>query len=375
MIRILQFADLINRHDFIDNIVHYADHSRFQVGVCVRSPWNNIAAPVYTNGTPHCVLGCASRQETAQAAWKLAGLLRRWKADILHTHHYDQAVIGWLATRLCPRTRLVVGRHYSDSIYRSSNGVKRRALLALERIVNQSAARIVVPSRAIIEIVGNRQGVPAEKIDCVPYGFVAQKYAAFANGKPSDVRQELGLDGRLVLGNFARLHEEKGQRYLLTALALLRPKLPDLSLLLVGEGPEREALERQANELGLDQAVHFLGWRRDAMAIMSAVDVVVQPTLQEAFSQVMAEALWLGKPLIMSNVSGAADVIQDGVNGLLVPPADVTALTQAIERMAGDADFRGRLGEAGHAYVEENLTIEKVIPQYEQVYLRAMQAS
>jgi len=93
-------------------------------------------------------------------------------ADILHTHLYDEAVIGWLAKRIYPKTRLVVGRHYSDSIYRSTTGVKRKTLLALEQMVNRAAARIVVPSTYIRDILTRWQGINPTKVDLVPYGFV-----------------------------------------------------------------------------------------------------------------------------------------------------------------------------------------------------------
>ena len=108
------------------------------------------------------------------------------------------------------------------------------------------------------------------------------------------------------------------------------------------------------------------------MTLMAVVDAVVQPTLQEAFSQVMAEALWMGRPLIITDVSGAPDVIHDGVNGLLIPQADALALTAAIYKLAEDEAFRNRLGAAGRSYVQEQLSVEKIIPLYEQSYLRAL---
>ena len=374
MIRVMQFADVINRYDFIDTIVQRANRGWFEVGVCVRAGESNIEAPVYPRDTPRWTLNGASRREIPRAAVQLARLLRRWGADILHTHHYDQAVIGLLATRLHPGTKLVVGRHYSDAIYRSSWGWRRKALLAVERAVNRAAARIVVPSSYVAEIVSRWQKVPPGKVDCVPYGFVAEKYVA---PRPSDVqrvREELGLAGRFAVGNFSRLHEEKGQRFLVRAMAEVRARDLDVILLVVGEGPERAALERQIKATGLGDRVRLLGWRRDAMALMAAMDAVVQPTLQEAFSQVMAEALWMGKPLVITDVSGAIDVIRDGENGLLVPKADPNALAGVVARLVADAPLRARLGAAGRAYVEEHLTIEKIIPMYEQVYLRAMGA-
>jgi L-malate glycosyltransferase len=375
MIRVLQFADLVNRHDFIDTIVQRADAGRFQVGVCVRSPECNIAEPVYEERTPRWVLGSASRRAVPQAAARLARLLHRWRADIIHAHHYDQAVIAWLATRLYPRTRLVIGRHYSDSIYRLPSRARQRALLVVEQAVNRAAARIVAPSSYIRDILTEWQGVRADKVDLVPYGFAAEKYEPISTVDTDRLRGELGLEGRFVLGNFARLHEEKGQRFLIEALSRLRQRVPRVALLVVGEGPERSRLEGQIRAAGLGDTVRLLGWRRDAMTLMGVVDAVVQSTLQEAFSQVMVEALWMRKPLVMTDVSGAADIIRDGENGFVVPKGDVLALASAIERLAADAPLCQRVSAAGREYVEQHLTVERIMPRYEQVYIRALEAS
>ena len=373
-IRVLQFADIVNRHDFIDTIVQRADPARFNIGVCVRSSECNIAAPLYLERTSRWVLNGAARTSIPWTACRLARLLKRWRADILHVHHYDQAVIGWLATRIYPRTRLVVGRHYSDAIYRSSSGAKQRTLLAIERIVNRAAARIVVPSEYIRDILVNRQSVDPKKVVDIPYGFVSEKYSAPQAHDIGRIREELGLSGRFVLGNFSRLHEEKGQRYLIEAMAMLRSRLAGIVLLIVGEGPERRSLERGIQEKGLGGVVRLLGWRRDAMTIMTAVDAVVQPTLQEAFSQVMAESLWMSKPLVITDVSGAQDIITDGRNGLLVAKADPVGLANAVERLFYDDQLRASLGIAGRAYVEENLAIDRIIPRHEQVYQRLIEA-
>ncbi len=373
MIRVFQFADITNRYDFIDNIVQRADRDQFEIGVCVRSSASHIEAPVYADDTPRWVLNGTSRRQIPRAAYQLAHLLRRWRADILHTHLYDEAVIGWLATRIYPKTRLVVGRHYSDSIYRSTTGVKRKALIALEQMVNRAAARIIVPSTYIREILTRWQGIDPAKVDLVPYGFVPEKYIPPHPDEVQRLRAELGLEGRFVLGHFGRLHEEKGQRFLIRAMEDLHAEYPQLALLIAGEGPERAAIERQIRDAGLGDVVQLLGWRRDAMTLMAAVDAVVQPTLQEAFSQVMAEALWMGKPLVITKVSGATDIICDSQNGLLVDKGDAQALTEAIERLVRDDQLREKLAINGRHYVTQNLQIGDIILQYENSYKRSFE--
>jgi glycosyltransferase involved in cell wall biosynthesis len=368
VIRVLQFADRINRFDFIDTIVRWADPRRFVVGVCVRDGVSNIVDPGYGEGVPKWVLNGAARREVPRAAVQLAGVLKRWRADVVHAHHYDQAVIGWLATRLYPKARLIVGRHYSDSIYRSSSGIKRRALLAIEQAVNRAASRIVVPSTLIRDILTLRQGIDPRKVEVIYYGFNPEKYTRIDPAEVARLRRELGMEGHFVIGNISRLHEEKGHRFLFEALAGLRGRRPDLRLLLVGEGPERPALEQRVRELGLGDVVRFLGFRHDAIPLMAAVDAVVQPTLQEAFSQVMVEALWLGKPLVITDVSGATDILRDGDNGLLVPRGDVAALAAAIGRVAADRELRLRLSERGQEFVRKNLAIEGLVRRYEACY-------
>lgn len=371
-IRVLQFADIINRYDFIDNIIQHADRSRFSMSVCVRSEQSNIASPVFPEGIQHHKLNSTSRRDILRVAWQLGRLMRDWNINILHTHHYDAAIVGWLATRFYSPARLVVGRHYSDSIHRLPSVPKRRVLLQLEQLVNRAAERIIVPSQFIYQLLVRRQGIDPGKVDVVHYGFDSAKYTACPSDEVRHFRKEFGLDGRVSIGCFGRLDDQKGHRFLLEAMALMKSRPIRLRLLIVGEGPERAEFEKQAKAANLDEVVKFLGWRRDAMALMEAVDIVVQPTLQEAFSQVMVEAFYKRKPLVITRVSGAVDVIRDGVNGLLVPQQDATAIARAIERLADDSELRSRMGEAAYDFASKHLVIDKIIRKYEQSYLLAM---
>ncbi len=373
MIRVLEFANVINRYDFIDTLVHYADPEKYEMSVCVRSEEHNIASPVYGEQTRCRLIEGTSKAGMLPSAIKLARLLREWKIDVLHAHHYDQALIGWLATKLSPRTKLVIGRHYSDSIYRLPNALKSKCFLAAEQIVNRHASRIIVPSQMIFDILTKRQKIDPRKIDVVHYGFVPEKYDEVDPAAVAGVRGEFGMDGRFVAANFGRLHEEKGHRYLIAAAAILREKIPNLLVLCVGEGPERANIEQQIRELGLEENVKLVGWRTDAMTIMAAADVIVQSTLQEAFSQVMVEAMWMSKPLVITDVSGAPDIIRDGENGLLVPKANAEALAGAVERLADDDTLRSRLAENGRAFVSDQLVIKKKIKDYERAFEKAVQ--
>lgn len=372
MIRLLEFADVINKFDFIDNIIQYADRQRFEISVCVRSEDNNIARPEFPEGTKYAYLAGNSRKDAVATAWKLSRLLRDWKIDILHAHHFEQAIVGWLATRFYPRTKLIIGRHYSDAIYRNPSQLKRRGLLAIEQKINRDAERIIVPSQMIRDLLIRRQGIPEEKIDLVHYGFVTEKYSEPKENEIAAIKKEFGLKENFVIANFSRFHEEKGHRFLLDAAAKLKQTLPNLCLILVGDGPEKANIEHKIKENDLNNTVILAGWRKDAMSIMAAADAVVQSTLQEAFSQVMCEAMWMKRPLIMTDVSGARDVIEDGVNGKLVPKGDADAIAKAILELASDEGLRQRLGENARRFVEDNLTVDKQIPKYEAAFERVV---
>jgi glycosyltransferase involved in cell wall biosynthesis len=206
-------------------------------------------------------------------------------------------------------------------------------------------------------------------VHLVPYAFVPAKYEPAASVDTTAVRRSVGFDADdYVIGTFARLYADKGHRYLLAAVAALVPTCPDLRWLVVGDGAERASLESHVRIAGLGHHVRFVGWRRDALPLMAATDVVVQPTLQEAFSQVMGEAMWLERPLVMTDVSGATDIIEDGVNGFVVPKRDPSALASAILRLHADEHLRTEVAAAGRRSVTTELTPERVVPRYEAVY-------
>ncbi|MGI8917998.1 MAG: glycosyltransferase [Pyrinomonadaceae bacterium] len=375
-IRVLQFPDFVNRHDFVDTVVTHANPAKFTLGVCVRTVTSNVAAPVYSDDVPFWMIAGPQRSTLPKTVWQLVTILRRWNANILHTHHFDQAFIGWLATRLHPATRLIIGRHYSDAIYRlPSQGFsanKKRALLKIEQMTNRGATRIIVPSNYIKQILCDWQHISPDKVDLIRYGFEPHKYDAITEADIKQIREEFQMDGRFVIGTFARLSEEKGHRYLIRALKKAKEEITHLLCLIVGEGSERAEIEREIAEAGVANIVKLTGWRRDGIKIMAAVDLVVQPTLQEAFSQAMVEALWLNKPLVITDVSGAPDIIRTGENGMLIPKGDQNALADAIIRLATNESLRHRLGQAGRRYVQENFVIDKMIREYETAYLRAM---
>jgi len=366
MIRVLHFADLINRDDFIHNVISSSDPRQFSMAAATLSARGTLNADPRPLDAVHD-LDCASRAGYPRAAWRLRRLVAAEAIDILHTHHYEPALIGVAATVGRP-VPLVLGRHYSDAIYQLARGLRRRAYLSLEALANRRAAAIIAPSTAVAQILLS-QGVAPEKVEVIPYGFDFRRFGPRGEEALARARAlwPAGEGPRLV--TVGRLHAEKGHRYLLDALETLAREGLEARWLVVGDGPERDRLAAQVAASAVADRVRFAGWRTDVLDLVAAADVVVQPTVHEAFSQAMVEAMALGRPLVISDVSGVRDIVEDERSGLIVPLRDSAALARAIRRLADRGQARA-MGEAARARVQAALALTTVMPRLEALYRR-----
>jgi glycosyltransferase involved in cell wall biosynthesis len=169
-----------------------------------------------------------------------------------------------------------------------------------------------------------------------------------------------------VLLVLASLIRRKGIDVLLDALASERN--PGIVLWIAGEGPERAALEAQAERLGLAARARFLGRREDAADLLAACDVYVLPSRREGLGVSALEAMAARRPVIATRVGGLADAVADERTGILVPPEDAAELARAIARVAADPALRLRLGEAGPARLGEGFLASQMVGAYEKLY-------
>jgi glycosyltransferase involved in cell wall biosynthesis len=170
------------------------------------------------------------------------------------------------------------------------------------------------------------------------------------------------------------LTEQKGQRYLLQSLADLRSRYPGLCCILVGEGEAREELEALTARLGLQDHVIFCGNRRDVQIMLQGLDLFVLPSLFEGLPLALLEAMAAGVPVVATSVAGSCEVIEDGVNGRLVPPADVSALTEAIEGLLDNPALARTLAGQGSKTVAERYSIDLIAGAYKGIYDELMAA-
>ena len=274
--------------------------------------------------------------------------IRRLRPDIVHTHSSKAGFVGRLAARIAGVPRIFYTPH--GHVFHSYYGRPiTRMFVALERFAARFTERIVVLTDAEAQQhlavgVGRR-----EQFVKIPSGVDLTAVLAEAPGGHR-VRRELGFsDETPVIGAVARLVPVKGLQYLVSAMPEIVRSCPDAHLVLAGDGDRRPELEALARRLSLADRVHFLGFRRDAAAVTAALDVFVLPSLNEGQGRVLVTAMALGVPIVATKVGGVPEVIEEGCQGLLVPPADPSALSRAVTALLTDREKAASLGKAGRA--------------------------
>lgn len=278
----------------------------------------------------------------------LRGAARRLRADLVHANSVRAGLVAGVASRLGGPPALV---HVRDCLPAG------RAADLTRRAVTASAAMVLANSRYTAAAFAAGASGPPIRVAHNAVDLRAFDPAAITR---AEARARLGLPSAdYVLGVVAQITPWKGQDDAIRACALVRRAYPGTRLLLVGSAKfaAREArhdnagylsdLRALAFELGLGSSVTFLGEREDVPALLRAMDVVLVPSWEEPFGRVVIEAMAMGTPVIATEVGGPAEVIEDGRNGVLLPPRSPERWANAILSLAGDPDLRTRLAHRG----------------------------
>lgn len=296
------------------------------------------------------------RRDLDPALWRtLVRRFRSVKPDIVHTHllHADLHAVPAARRAGVP---VVVSSRHNDDKFRRWLPVR----LAHRWLWRQIDAGIAI-SDAIRRFSIEVEAVAPQKIVTIHYGLDPADVPALP-GTRTQLCEQLGLSADAVLiGSVCRLIEQKGLVYGLRAFSAVAADFPETVYVVVGEGPERPRLEREAAQAGIADRVHFLGWRDDARALMSALDLLLAPSLWEGFGLVFLEAMALRVPILSTQVSAIPEVVIDGETGWLVPAGDAGALAAALrDALARPAALRAR-GEAGYQRLCREFSPEQMV--------------
>ncbi|MCL6499853.1 MAG: glycosyltransferase [Firmicutes bacterium] len=302
-----------------------------------------------------------------RALWDLYRLMRRGY-DVVHTHTSKAGVLGRIAARLAGVPVVVHTPH--GHVYHGYGGrVRSRLFVWVERLLARWTDVLVALTESerrehLAEKVGR-----AEQWCVIPSGVEIERYR-----KPTPLRRsDLGLpEASFVVGCVARLVPVKGIEDAVTATAQLVDLTPPVHLVLVGDGPQRGALQKLAGQLGVRERVHFLGLRRDVPDLLPVFDILVLPSRNEGMGRVLVEAQAAGVPVVATRVGGVPDLVSEGQTGRLVPPGDPAALAAAIRSLAEDRAALTQMRDAARAHVAECLSAEAMVASLEAVYGRRL---
>jgi glycosyltransferase involved in cell wall biosynthesis len=216
--------------------------------------------------------------------------------------------------------------------------------------------------------------IKGDRVTVIPNGVDTAVFSP-SDATRSSARARIGLvDDEIAVGILARLEPRKGQHVMLDALALpmLRDFARPIRLVLIGDGSSRDALRNRARNLGLAERVTFFGAapHDDVAALLTGVDIVALPSLDEAMPLSLLEAMACGRAVVASRVGAVERVITDGVTGLLVPPDDSIALAQAVRRLARDPDYAKSIGERAREDVVIHHDAALTLRRYEETLRR-----
>ncbi|MBF0217611.1 MAG: glycosyltransferase family 4 protein [Candidatus Omnitrophica bacterium] len=302
-----------------------------------------------------------------RAFWKMTGILREEKPDIVHTHSSKGGVIGrWSA--FLAGVRVIVHTPHGHIFYGYFNRFETAVYMVAEKITSLITTRLITLTKKGKEehielgIISPARIVPI-------YSGIDIKYFSEFKADREGIRKALGFSGKKVIfGTVARLDPVKGNRYLIEAMGHIKNNVPDQALIIVGGGSEEKALMEMAEDEGIRNDVRFIGHVGDVRPYMAVMDIFVLASLNEGMGRALIEAMAMEKPVISTRTGGIPEVVSDGETGLLVEPADSAGLAREMQALALDPPRARILGARGRKKVTEVFGIDKMVDDIENLY-------
>ncbi|MEP6729239.1 MAG: glycosyltransferase [bacterium] len=290
--------------------------------------------------------------------------LRRERVDIVHAHDRYANVFAVPWARLARTKAVIASKRWGSASRLHSLG--NRAAYAM-------AHRVIANSNTVGASLVAEDGVAQHRVVVVP-NFVEDEAFELPSAEWLDrMRRELALpDHALVVGIVASFRAIKDHATLVRAIAQLRPRFPNLVLVMMGAGPTRPDLESLAAELGISDMMRFAGIHPNRPNPHRLFDVSVLCSLSEGFPNTIVEAMAAARPVVATLVGGVPDAVEHGRNGLLVAARDDRALASALEELLVDATARDRMGAAGQEIARNRFTAARVIPLLTDLYAQLL---
>lgn len=308
-----------------------------------------------------------SRRISLKPILQIKNIIRNKKIDLVHSQGARADFFARVAGRIarvphifCTIAMPVEGFDVGPlrkMIYRFMDWLSER-YVACFIVVSDSLKRTLIEGREI----------PAQRVVRIYNGIELDQYRLDA--EHVNLRKEFGIpQDVLLIGAIGRMVWQKGFEYFIESIPAIIKTFPKVRILIVGDGPLRKSLEALSEELRVKDNVIFTGFRSDIKEILSAIDILVIPSLLEGFPMITLEAMAMAKPIVATNIDGITEQITDEKDGILVPPKNSEALARAVIRVLADKESAKALGLAARKKVEQEFSVEKMVAETEKVYL------
>lgn len=297
--------------------------------------------------------------------WRLKGLVRDWQPDVVNSWMFTANSYTRLVTGREPRPRVVVSERCVDTW-------KSGWQTWLDRRQIDRTAMLVGNSPAVVDFYRDL-GYPKERTVCVSNGIDLPNESATTVDRPAILRDLKIPESAHLVGYVGRLARQKRVGDLVWAMQLLRQLDEKAHLIVVGEGPERNKLEKLSEHYGCDHVIRFVGHREDVPRLLGAIDVFWLASDFEGQSNSVMEAMAAGLPVVASDIPPNRELVVDGETGYIAPVGDATAFAQWTDRLFSDSERRQAMGAAGAERMREQFSVEAMVDGYANVYRRVLE--
>jgi len=304
--------------------------------------------------------------------FKLFFLFKRKKYDIIHTHSAKAGILGRIAGKISNPNCVVIHTIHGPSFHPYQSFFLNFLYVLSEKIAEKFTDHFI----CVGEVMKNhylKAGIGKEKKYSVIYsGFSLNPYFKCEKEK-TNIKEKLGIKKEeKVIGMIGRLFPLKGQDYLLQSFISILKEYPDVKLLLVGDGILREKLEEYAKEKGIFEKVIFLGLvpPENIPLYVSIMDILVHTSLREGLPKAVAQGFAGGKPVVSFDIDGARELVIDGETGFLVPPKNISILTEKLIFLLKNSDIACKMGSIGRERVKKLFPVEKMVDEIEKLYIK-----
>ncbi len=296
---------------------------------------------------------------------RLRRMLREEHFDIVQSQHEKSDLLNAMLPRMPGTTRI--------SNRRDMGFNKSPRLRLMFRFINHRFDCVVAPAQPILSGLGREESMDLRRMLWIPNGVDTERFRPATAEERARGRSELGIaDGAIAFGCVASFTPVKRHVDLIAAFARLRQQQPKAQLLLIGDGLLRKEVTDQVNALGMGDAIRLLGNRPDIEKVLPLLDAAVLASSTEGMSNAILEAMSCGLPMVATAVGGNLQLVEPGVNGLLVPACDPAALAAALSQLAASDALRTRLGQASRERILREFSLDGMVRSYDRLYHRLL---